>query len=300
MKILTNTIKTIGSGMRVTHKVARTGHALAVNPLEFFIDTLISIVASIFIPIPILGSLVGSIIAPYKKVILYLLASAILLPVFITVMVMTVVLAPRDFLSQLPNLSQITKSLTGNAATWVNNLLHGNLALPNSGIPITGLNGYIEAGFTDTDIPNRDPFGGNGLTNSQQTAGFHDQAYFNTYGVVHEGVDLIPTNAYYQSNKAYGLTKQVIMFATNSGTARDYTDSYGALTVDITNKEGTLLTEYKHLKQFIMQDGVVHAGQPVGVMGATGFAFGEHLHYQIEVNQGGSWVPVNPESYLPN
>lgn len=300
MKILTNTVKAIGSGTRVAGKVARTGHVLATNSFEFFIDTLITVIISVIIPIPILGSLVGSVVAPYKKVLLYLFASAVFMPIFITIIVMMVILTPGGFLSQLPNLSQIAKNLTGDAAIWVNKLLHGTLSLSNSTISITGLNDYIEAGFTDTDIPNRDPFGGGGTINSQQTAGFHDQIYFNTYGVIHEGVDLIPTNAYYQSNKAYSLTKQVIMFAANSGVAHDYTDSYGALTVDITNKEGTLLTEYKHLKQFIMQDGTVHAGQPVGVMGSTGFAFGEHLHYQIEVNQNGSWIPVNPDSYLPN
>jgi len=296
MKLLTNTIKAIGSGT----KVARTTQALATDPFGFLLDAVISIAVSALIPIPVLGSLIGSVIASYKKVILYLLASVILVPVFVTVMVMTVILTPGGFLSQLPNLTQIAAGLTGDAALWVAKLLHGSLPVQNKTIAIEGLQSYIEAGFTDTDVPSRDPFGGNGLTNSQKTAGFHDPVYFNTYGVVHEGVDLIPSNAYYQNNKAYALTKQVIMFATNDGTARTYTDSYGALTVDITNKQGTLFTEYKHLKQFIMKDGEVHAGQPVGVMGSTGFAFGEHLHYQIEVNQGGKWTPVNPDTYLPN
>lgn len=300
MKMLVNTVKAIGSGAKTAGKVARTGHALATNPFGFFTDTLIAIVVSVFIPVPILGSVIGALVSDYKKVILYLLAAAILMPIFITIMVMTVVLTPYGFLSKLPNLSQIAKGLTGDAAIWINKLLHGKLSLPGSAITIDGLKDYRETGFTDTDIPGRDPFGGEGTKNSQVTVGFHDQNYFNTYGVVHQGIDIIPSNAYYQSNKAYALTKQVIMFATNTGTAHTYKDSYGALTVDITNKEGTLLTEYKHLKQFIMRDGNIQAGQPVGIMGSTGFAFGEHLHYQIEVNQGGNWTPVNPVNYLPN
>lgn len=247
--------------------------AIAQNPFEFIIDRVLVVIITTCVPVPFVGELVVA----CKRQVVYVLASLIIANVLVVVMAVAIILNPLGFIANIASL------LSGAGGATIS---------------IGALKGYIEPGFSDGSMPSLDPFGGQGREDSIMTASFHDQQYYLTYGLVHEGIDLVPSQQYYSTNQAYAKIKQVIMFATISGTAHDYTDSYGALTVDITNSQGTLLTEYKHLKQFIMQDGAVHAGQPVGVMGATGFAFGEHLHYQIEVNQGGNWTPVDPTGYI--
>lgn len=265
-------MKTIVKYAGKIQKGVGVASALAVNPLEFVLDRVIAVIVTALIPIPF----IGEIVVACKREVAYILASLVVTNVIVVFMALCLIFNPLGFITQLASL------LSGGTAA----------------IPIAGLEGYIEPGFSDVDIPSKDPFGGNGTENSIMTETFHDPGYYAMFGMVHEGIDLVPSQHYYDTNKAYAIAKQVVMFATIAGTARDYVDSYGALTVDITNKQGTLLVEYKHLKQFIMSDGAVHAGQVVGVMGATGFAFGEHLHYQIEVNQNGSWVPVDPTGYI--
>src|SRR5207302_1003038 len=107
-----------------------------------------------------------------------------------------------------------------------------------------------------------------------------------------------PTEAYYAENKAYRITGQPIIFATMSGKATTYTDPEGALTVSIINNEGTIQTVYKHFKQILTCNCTIKAGTPIGIMGDTGFAEGEHLHYEVRLNEGGNWVAVNPLDYI--
>ncbi len=258
---------------KVSQGVA-TSTAIISNPLSVIFDRIIAIIIQSFIPIPFIGELV----AANKKPILVMFASVVIVLTTFLLMAIVVIVSPLGFLAtfNLPGVAAL--SGTGVAA-----------------IPIDALVRYKETGFVDTDIPTRDPFGGGG---SIITAQFHDANYYNTFHLVHEGIDLVPSAGYYASNQAYQKVHAVIFFATISGTANSYTDSYGALTVAITNNQGTVTTVYKHMKQILMRNGSVHAGDPVGVMGETGFAFGEHLHYEVRKNDGGIWVAVNPLGYI--
>ena len=56
-----------------------------------------------------------------------------------------------------------------------------------------------------------------------------------------------------------------------------------------------LLTYYQHMSAFaVSEEDNVSAGQVIGYVGATGYAEGQHLHF--EVWEGGG--PVNPEYYI--
>jgi len=49
---------------------------------------------------------------------------------------------------------------------------------------------------------------------------------------------------------------------------------------------------------FISTGQHIQAGQPIGIMGATGEATGVHLHYQIDLNDSGTWTPTDPKQYI--
>lgn len=256
------------------HTGIQTGRAFLSNPMEFLVDRIISFLVTILIPIPFVGELVVA----FKYQVIALLISMTLIALGMVGLIGGIMLDPTHLIPKF--------SFSGTS---------GGSA---QSVPLEALNGYIEAGFIDTDMPSKSPFGGSGMEYTLITASYHDLAYYQTYGLVHEGIDIVPTNAYYAQNNAYGLTHQVILFATISGIAQLYTDPYGALTVEIINSQGQLKTVYKHMKQIVMCACHVHAGQPVGVMGATGFAFGEHTHYEVRLLQNGSWNTVNPANYI--
>ncbi len=72
-----------------------------------------------------------------------------------------------------------------------------------------------------------------------------------------------------------------------------YDGGYG-IKIDIDHGNG-YHTWYAHLSRVLVSDGThVYKGEPIGLVGATGFATGPHLHYQIMYN--GS--PVNPTPFL--
>jgi len=256
------------------HKGIQTGRSFLANPMEFLVDRIIAFLVSILIPIPFVGEL----IVAFKYQVIALLIGLVLVVLGMVGLIGGILLDPTHLIPKF------SFSTTPGGST--------------QSVPLEALAGYIESGFADTDTPSKSPFGGSGMEYTLITAGYHDLSYYQTYGLVHEGIDIVPTNAYYAQNKAYGLTHQVILFATISGSAHLYTDPYGALTVEITNSQGALKTVYKHMKQIIMCECQVHAGQPVGVMGATGFAFGEHTHYEVRLLQSGSWNTVNPADYI--
>ncbi|MGH7204403.1 MAG: M23 family metallopeptidase [Candidatus Levyibacteriota bacterium] len=256
---------------------ATTAKTIMSDPFGFAIDTLIRVIVRAFIPLPF----VSEIAIYFKGPILTLLAGGAVFFITILFIIITTLYAHASALQS------VVRSLTG--------------AIPvgqDLQVILKALEGYIEAGFVDTNIPGKDPFGGNGESYSIRTAGFHDPGYYQQFGLVHEGQDLVPSSAYYANNKAYQTTGQPIVFATLTGSATTYTDSYGALTVAITNSDGTIQTVYKHFKQILACNCQIHAGQPIGIMGETGFAFGEHLHYEVRLNQEGNWVAVNPLDYI--
>ncbi|HUA09752.1 MAG TPA: M23 family metallopeptidase [Candidatus Acidoferrales bacterium] len=98
----------------------------------------------------------------------------------------------------------------------------------------------------------------------------------------HPGVDLAAN---------YGET----VHATAAGVvvANGYDGGYG-IKIDLDHGNG-YHTWYAHLSQVLVQVGAhVYKGEPIGLVGATGFATGPHLHYQI-MYQG---HPVDPTPYL--
>ncbi|HEV2339208.1 MAG TPA: M23 family metallopeptidase [Patescibacteria group bacterium] len=124
---------------------------------------------------------------------------------------------------------------------------------------------------------------------------YHDPRY-HFFNGVHTGIDLIPSDTYYRTNRAYLLTHQQIVFATMNGTAISYLDPYGAIIVDIYNAKHTIITRYVHLQASFFSTGeIVKAGQALGIMGATGFVTGIHLHYEIQTNQSGMFQTVDPK-----
>jgi murein DD-endopeptidase MepM/ murein hydrolase activator NlpD len=75
--------------------------------------------------------------------------------------------------------------------------------------------------------------------------------------------------------------------------ANSYDGGYG-IKIDIDHGNG-YHTWYAHLSRVLVADGArVYKGEPIGLVGATGFATGPHLHYQIMYD--GS--PVNPTPFL--
>ncbi len=264
--------KGIGGGVGIVKK-------LKDDPVGFVLDRIVALVVQLLVPIP--GS--GEIAVYFKVPIIAMLGTVLILFLFCLTFFVTVIFTPS--------------AIVENVFQTITDALH--ITTGAQAIPIEALQGYIEAGFSDTAMPARNPFGGSGMTNTIITASFLDSAYFAQFHMIHTGVDLVPTSSYYNTNQAYQKTKRVIMFATHSGKVYSYTDGFGALTVEITNSDNTIKTVYKHLQQIIMASGQdVKAGQPVGVMGSTGFATGEHLHYEVRINDGGNWVAVNPLGYI--
>lgn len=247
------------------------------NPFNFAVDNIIRLVVRYLIPVPFASELV----IYFKGPILVLLAGGALLFITIIFIIITIIFTPAS------TINSIVHNFTGTIPIG-----------ENLQVIIQALEGYIEAGFIDTQLPIKDPFGGIGESYSIRTAGFHDPGYYLHYGLIHNGQDIVPSQAYYNENNGYRLTGQPIVYATLSGKATTYTDSYGSLTVAITNNAGTMQTVYMHFKQILACNCDIHAGQPIGIMGDTGFADGVHLHYEVRQNEGGKWVAVNPLDYI--
>lgn len=104
-------------------------------------------------------------------------------------------------------------------------------------------------------------------------------------GSFHTGIDL----------DLWGLSHSPV-YASCSGTVVDtewLTYGYGYhIIIDCGGGYSTL---YAHLSQILVTQGQhVDWGSQIGVSGLTGYTTGEHLHFEIRVNN----VPVNPADYL--
>ena len=155
-------------------------------------------------------------------------------------------------------------------------------ALAISTLPIE-LIGYIEPFINDIGTPNGNPLGGRGYQNVIVNCFYHCADYV-AGGGVHQGMDMMPSLEYYSTNRASSLTGgKVIQFATCSGMARYETGYMGSNNVVIKCKETDYSVTYMHLyTAFVTASPVaITAGQPIGVMGSTGFSTGPHVHYQI-------------------
>jgi hypothetical protein len=63
--------------------------------------------------------------------------------------------------------------------------------------------------------------------------------------------------------------------------------------------EEVFYTLYGHLSEIHVEIGEeVSAGQPIGLVGATGVAEGSHLHFEVRIDENGYLNAVNPELFL--
>lgn len=238
------------------------------DPFGFIIDSLIKLVVNLIIPIP----LAGDVIAKFKGPVLGFLASIVMLTLMLFVTFITIF--STIFLSPTGFFKYVSASI---------------------GDGLSGINDE----FIQATIPSQNPFGGSGMSYTSVTAGFMDPAYFLQFGTNHTGIDIIPNSNYYQNSSSYKENHKVIIYATHSGKANTYTDSEGGETVEILNDNEDLKTKYIHFKDIYVSSGnKVQAGTALGEMGGTGFATGEHLHYELQIKDSSVWKLVNPLSYI--
>lgn len=98
----------------------------------------------------------------------------------------------------------------------------------------------------------------------------------------HNGLDLAaPTGT-----PTYAADSGVVLYAFYSQSAGNW--------VVIDHGNG-FVTKYMHHDYYTVTEGqYVEKGQQVGVVGNTGYSFGSHLHFQVELNG----TPVDPQLYL--
>lgn len=247
---------------------------LGTDPIGFLTDTIILVIVNLIIPIPLAGKIALS----FKGPILGFLGSFVILMAFILIAAGTAILSPALISSRLIEI--ITAPFTQTTTTT------------NSPVP-------ADASFSDTQTPERNPFSGSGMSYTSVTAYFHDPNYFLSFGKVHEGIDLAPSDTYYSQSSTYQSQKQVILFSTLTGSVNHYIDQYGGETVEVTNNANTLKTVNIHFSTVFVNTGdYIKAGTAIGIMGQTGDATGPHLHYQIDLNENGVWTPVDPLPYI--
>lgn len=110
---------------------------------------------------------------------------------------------------------------------------------------------------------------------------YHNGVYTHDY---HKGVDLRSPAG--RPIKAIAGGKVVI------GTAKFRL--HGG-TVGLDHGQG-LTSIYIHMSKVLVKPGqTVEAGQPIGLVGSTGFASGPHLHWGLYANG----IPVNPDFWIP-
>lgn len=239
------------------------------DPLRFVFDLLISVVVNIFAPFP----LPSAVVAQIKVPILGFIGTLILLALFFFLMVGTVLMSPllisSGYIQQLQNL-------------FVSN---------DENIP-------SDPNFVPTSIPKQNPLGGSGMSFSTITAYFLDPNYFLQFGKNHIGLDLVPSEDYFSQSITYRDTGKVVVFATMNGNVRYYVDEYGGETIEITNDGNTMKIVFIHFSKVLVKSGSVSAGTPIGIMGGTGFATGDHVHYEVHTKDGDTWKPVNPLNYI--
>ncbi len=240
------------------------------DPFGFIVDTIVRIIVNLIIPIPLAGDLA----VQFKGPIVGCVVTLVFLGIFMIVSIGLVILMP--FLATENFIKNFTAPFTQSTA---------NIA--------------VDTSFIQTDTPTQIPLGGHGLEYAIVTAGFMDPAYFLQFGKNHTGIDLVPNNTYFTNSESYKKNQQIVAYATTTGTTKYYVDGYGGLTVETINQTGTIKTIEIHMKQVFVKTGdQVQAGTPIGIMGMTGDATGEHVHYEIQTKQGNTWISVNPLMYI--
>ena len=239
------------------------------DPLGFIVDTVVKTVINLIIPFP----LVGDAALQFKEPILGCVGSLIVLGIFLFVVTGTIIVSP--FL-------------------LTDNFIQKLIAPFTSSSTISSDNTFIQ-----TSMPMQIPLGGHGFEYASITAGFMDPGYFLTFGTVHTGIDIVPNDSYYRNSESFKKNKKVVVYATHSGTANYYKDQYGSETVEDTSSDGSIKSIYMHMKAVYVTTGtLVQAGSALGEMGNTGRSTAEHVHYEIRILSGNSWLPVNPLPYI--
>lgn len=235
------------------------------DPLGFIIDSIVIIVVNLLVPIPMSGKLA----AQFRGPVLGCLISLLILGLFILSVVGTILMTPVLLTSGfLKTFTLSSGSSSGN-------------------------------GFTETSIPRQNPFGGQGMDYCTVSAYFMDAGYYLVFGKNHTGVDLVPSDSYFANSESYKTIREIIIFSTLNGKVNYYIDTEGGETVEITNSDNSLKAIFIHFSQVLVNSGdTIKAGTPIGVMGSTGFSTGAHVHYEIRIKDGSSWLAVNPLNYI--
>ncbi len=250
-------------------KFVQAGRRLKNDPLGFLLDLLILIVANLLIPIP----LVGNLILEFRGFALGALGFFAVLALAVFLSIGVVFAAPILI-----------------ASGYLQSIFPSTVNASSSS---------VDEGFADVSIPQQNPFGGSGLSFVTITAYFHDSNYYLTFGKVHTGIDMVPNDNYFQNSKTYKATGKIIPLSTLSGTVNYYVDGDGGNTVVLTNDQNSLRALFLHFSQVFVATGqTIKAGTQLGIMGHTGFATADHLHYEIQVNNGGNWTPVDSLPYI--
>jgi len=108
----------------------------------------------------------------------------------------------------------------------------------------------------------------------------------------------VPSAEYLKNSQTYKEYKQVVVYSTVNGTARHYVDQFGGETVEVTSSDNAMKVVFIHFSQVLVESGEVIAGTPLGIMGETGNATGEHVHYEVKIKDGDTWLAVNPLNYI--
>jgi len=237
------------------------------DPFGFIIDSIIIIVVNLLIPVPMSGRIAKEFRGPVLGCLISLLVLALFILTIVGTILMTPLLMTSGFLK--------TFTLNSNSS-----LSSGN-------------------GFSETSIPHQNPFGGSGMDYCTVTAYFMDSAYYLVFGKNHTGVDLVPSSSYFANSDTYKTTREIIIFSTINGKVNYYVDSEGGETVEVTNSDNSLKVIFIHFSEVLVNTGdMIKAGTPIGVMGSTGFSTGAHVHYEIHIKDGSSWLAVNPLHYI--
>lgn len=241
------------------------------DPFGFIVDSLVTVIVSLVIPLPLAGIAVSTFRAP----ILGLLASLVALMLFMMMVVGIIFMSPAVLSTAF--LQNIVESLPFGQNT---------------------LNIPPDTSFTETSVPKQNPLGGSGMLFTTVTAYYMDADYYLRFGRNHEGIDLVPSDTYYQNSTTYQQVQKVAVFATINGTARHFVDSYGGESIEIVNSSNNMKVVYVHFSQVLVESGTVRAGTPIGIMGGTGFSTGDHVHYEVRIKDGNNWLPVNPLNHI--
>ena len=239
------------------------------DPIAFVIDLLIAIFVNIFAPFPLPSVVISQIKVP----ILGFIGSLVILMFFFFMLVGIIFMSPLI-------------------------VSNGFIESVNSLFVENELNISPDTSFIFTVVPKQNPLGGGGMGYSTVTAYFLDPNYYLQFGRNHTGLDFVPSDSYYKNSETYDQTKKIVVFATINGTVRHYVDQYGGETVEITNDDNTFQVVYIHFSTVLVKSGKVSAGTAIGIMGGTGFATGDHVHYEVRTRDNDTWKAVNPLNYI--